>query len=215
MRIQKYIDHTLLKPDVVEKQIIDLCREALEYGFAAVCINPFYTSLVRRELEGSDVKTCVAIGFPLGAASTEVKAYEAIEAAANGAREMDMVINIGALKDRKYEVVERDIAAVVNAVEGKAMVKAIIECCLLTPDEMRKACEIAVKAGAAFVKTSTGFSTGGAKVEDVRLMRDTVGARVGVKASGGIRDYKTALEMINAGATRIGTSAGIEIVKGC
>lgn len=213
MKIQEYIDHTILKPDTLEKDVLRICSEAKEYGFASVCVNPYYTSLVKRELIGSEVKTCVVIGFPLGANTKEVKAFETENAIVNGAQEVDMVINIGALKDKKYDVVEDDIKAVVDAAKDKAHVKVIIECCLLTKEEIIKACEISVKAGAHFVKTSTGFSKGGAKVEDVELMKKTVGEKAEVKASGGIRDYVKAKAMIEAGANRIGASAGIDIVR--
>ena len=213
MEISKYIDHTILKPDATSEEVKKVCSEAKEYNFASVCINPYYAKLVSSELEGTDVKTCVVIGFPLGANTKEVKAFEASNAVANGAQEVDMVINIAALKDKKYDVVENDIKAVVDSVKGKALVKVIIECCLLTNEEMVMACKLSLKAGTDFVKTSTGFSTSGAKAEDVKLMRETVGENVGVKASGGIRDYKTTMEMINAGANRIGASAGIAIVK--
>ena len=213
MKIQDYIDHTLLKPEATKEQVRILCTEAKEYEFVSVCVNPFYTSLVSKELEGSEVKTCVVIGFPLGATASQVKTFEAETAVRAGAQEVDMVINIGALKDTDYDVVEEDIKAVVDAVKGKALVKVIIETCLLTDEEKAKACELATKTGAHFVKTSTGFSTGGATLGDVALMRKTVGNKVGVKASGGIRDYKTALAMIEAGATRIGTSSGVKIME--
>ena len=213
MEIQKFIDHTLLKPEATEEQVKKICKEARDYKFASVCVNPYYTSLVSKELQGTDVKTCVVIGFPLGANTKEVKAFETKQAIENGAKEVDMVINIGALKDKKYDVVKEDIKAVVNEAKGKALVKVIIETCLLTEEEKVKTCEISKEAGADFVKTSTGFSTGGAKKEDVQLMRKTVGENIGVKASGGIRDYKTSLEMIEAGANRIGASAGIKIVE--
>lgn len=213
MEISKYIDHTILKPDATLEQVKKVCSEAKEYNFASVCINPYYAKLVSSELRGTDVKTCVVIGFPLGANTKEVKAFEATNAVANGAQEVDMVINIAALKDKQYDVVENDIKAVVDSVMGKALVKVIIECCLLTKEEMVIACKLSLKAGTNFVKTSTGFSTSGAKAEDVKLMRETVGKNIGVKAAGGIRDYKTTMEMINAGASRIGASAGINIVK--
>ncbi|RZN69955.1 MAG: deoxyribose-phosphate aldolase [Candidatus Methanolliviera hydrocarbonicum] len=213
MKIQDYIDHTLLKPEATKEQVRTLCIEAKEYEFSSVCVNPFYTSLVSKELEGSEVKTCVVIGFPLGATASQVKTFEAETAVRAGAQEVDMVINIGALKDTDYDVVEEDIKAVVDAVKGKALVKVIIETCLLTDKEKAKACELATKTGAHFVKTSTGFSTGGATLGDVALMRKTVGNKAGVKASGGIRDYKTALAMIEAGATRIGTSSGVKIME--
>jgi len=211
--MQKYIDHTLLKPEATEEQVIKICTQAKEYGFASVCVNPYYTSLVSAQLQGSMVKTCIVVGFPLGASSTVVKAFEAEDAIKNGAEEVDMVMNIGALKNKKYNVVEDDIKAVVEKSKGKALVKVIIETCLLTKEELVKACELSVQAGADFVKTSTGFSTGGAKAEDVALMRRTVGISIGVKASGGIRDLESANVMIEAGANRIGASAGIAIVK--
>lgn len=213
MKIQRYIDHTILKPEATEEQVIRLCEEAKKYNFASVCVNPYYTSLVNKQLEGTEVKTCVVIGFPLGANTKEVKAFETENAIQNGAQEVDMVINVGALKDKKYDVVQEDIKAVVEKAKGKALVKVIIETCLLNEEEIVKACELSVKAGADFVKTSTGFSTGGAKVEDVALMRKTVGHEVGVKASGGIRDFETTKELIVAGASRIGASAGIKIVE--
>lgn len=213
MEIQSYIDHTLLKPEATEEQIVKICEEAKQNKFVSVCVNPFYASLVRRNLEGSSVKTCVVVGFPLGANTKEVKAFETENAIENGAQEVDMVINIAALKDKKYDVVEEDIKAVAQKAKGRALVKVIIECCLLNEEEIVKACELSVKAGADFVKTSTGFSTGGAKEEDVALMRKTVGNEVGVKASGGIRDFKTTKAMIEAGANRIGASAGIKIVE--
>ena len=213
MQLSKYIDHTILKPDATSEEVKKVCSEAKEYNFASVCINPYYARLVSSELEGTKIKTCVVIGFPLGANTKEVKAFEASNAVANGAQEVDMVINIGALKDKMYDVVENDIKAVVESVKGKALVKVIIECCLLTNEEKVMACSLSLKAGTDFVKTSTGFSTSGAKTEDVKLMRKTVGENIGVKAAGGIRDYKTTMEMISAGANRIGASAGIVIVK--
>lgn len=213
MELSKYIDHTILKPEATSEQVKKVCSEAKQYNFASVCINPYYAKLVSSELKGTEVKTCVVIGFPLGANTKEVKAFEALDAVANGAQEVDMVINIAALKDKNYDVVGNDIKAVVDSVKGKALLKVIIECCLLTKEEKVMACKLSLKAGADFVKTSTGFSTSGAKAEDVKLMRETVGANVGVKAAGGIRDYKTTMEMINAGANRIGASAGIAIVK--
>ncbi len=213
MEIKKYIDHTLLKPEATEEQIIKVCKEAKKYEFASVCVNPYYASLVKEQLKGSGVKTCVVIGFPLGANTKEVKAFETENAIKNGAEEVDMVINVGALKDKKYDVVEKDIRAVVEKAQGNALVKVIIETCLLNEDEIVKACQLSVKVGADFVKTSTGFSTGGAKAEDVALMRKTVGDSVGVKASGGIRDFESTKIMIQAGASRIGASAGIKIVE--
>ncbi len=211
--MQKYIDHTILKPDATEKQVKKICDEAKEYGFASVCVNPYYTDFVSRELKGSDVETCTVIGFPLGATTKEVKAFETKNAIENGAEEVDMVINVGALKDKKYDIVQKDIQAVVDAAKGKALVKVIIECCLLTEEEKQKACELSVGAGADYVKTSTGFSTGGATVEDVKIMSGTVQGKAKVKASGGVRDLKTAEAMVEAGANRIGTSSGIKIVN--
>ncbi|WP_234122836.1 deoxyribose-phosphate aldolase [Clostridium hydrogenum] len=213
MDIAKYIDHTVLKPQATVEEVKKLCKEAKEYNFASVCVNGCYAKLVSTELAGSDVKTCVVVGFPLGAMTKEAKAFETIDAIKNGANEIDMVINVGALKDKNYILVKEDIEAVVNAAKGKALVKVIIETCLLTDEEKIKVCEIAKEAKADFVKTSTGFSTGGATKEDVALMRKTVGEGLGVKASGGIRDYKTAMDMINAGASRIGASSGIAIVS--
>ncbi|WP_432663210.1 deoxyribose-phosphate aldolase [Wukongibacter baidiensis] len=214
MKIQEYIDHTLLKPASTEEQVKKICGEAKEYGFASVCVNAYYTALVRKELEGSNVKTCVVVGFPLGATLKEVKAFETKQAIENGAQEIDMVINIGALKDKKYDVVKEDIKAVVEAAKGKALVKVILETCLLTDEEKVKACELCKEAGADFVKTSTGFSTGGATVEDIKLMRETVGPDMGVKASGGVRTKEDADAVIAAGASRIGASASIAIVEG-
>lgn len=212
MNLASYIDHTILKPEATKQDVIKLCEEAKQYGFASVCVNAYYTKLVADTLKDSEVKTCVVVGFPLGATFTEIKAHETELAIQNGADEVDMVINIGALKDKDYATVEQDIKAVVDAAKGKAIVKVIIETCLLTEEEKVKACELSVKAGADFVKTSTGFSTGGATVEDVTLMRKTVGDQALVKASGGVRDFKGAKAMIDAGADRIGASSGIKIV---
>ncbi|WP_416197813.1 MAG: deoxyribose-phosphate aldolase [Sporanaerobacter sp.] len=211
--IASMIDHTLLKPDATAEMIVDLCREAKEYNFFSVCVNPYYVKLAKDELKESSVKVATVIGFPLGSTPKEVKAFEALEAIKNGADELDMVINIGALKSKDYDTVKEDIKAVVDAAKGKALVKVIIETCLLNDEEKVKACEISEEAGADFVKTSTGFSTGGATVEDVKLMRKTVGDRLGVKASGGIRDYDTVKKMIEAGASRIGASASVKIVQ--
>ena len=208
------IDHTLLKPDATKEQIKVLCEEAKQYQFASVCVNPTWVKYASELLQETEVKVCTVIGFPLGANTPEVKAFETKNAIENGAHEMDMVINIGALKDKDDELVERDIRAVTGLHTGKALIKVIIETCLLTDEEKIRACEIAVKAGADFVKTSTGFSTGGATVEDVALMRKTVGPDIGVKASGGVRNLKDAKAVIEAGATRIGASAGIAIVNG-
>ncbi|WP_421721826.1 deoxyribose-phosphate aldolase [Anaerobacillus alkaliphilus] len=208
------IDHTLLKANATEQEVVVLANEAKEYNFASVCVNPTWVHKAAEILQGTEVKVCTVIGFPLGATTPEVKAFETKNAIENGATEVDMVINIGALKDKENELVERDIKAVVEAAKGKALTKVIIETSLLTDEEKVRACEIAVKAGTDFVKTSTGFSTGGATVEDITLMRKTVGPNIGVKASGGVRDRETALAMVEAGATRIGASAGIAIVKG-
>lgn len=208
------IDHTALKPETTKAQIEILCAEAKEYKFASVCVNPTWVETAAALLNGTDVKVCTVIGFPLGATTVETKAFETKDAIAKGATEVDMVINIGALKDKNDELVERDIRAVVDAAKGKALTKVIIESCLLTEEEKVRACELSVKAGADFVKTSTGFSTGGATAEDIALMRKTVGPDLGVKASGGVRDRAGALAMVEAGATRIGASAGISIVKG-
>ena len=213
MNIAKYIDHTILKPEATVEDVKKLCMEAREYNFASVCVNGCHAKLVSTELAGTDVKTCVVVGFPLGAMTKEAKAFETKNAIENGASEIDMVINIGALKDRSYTLLKEDIEAVVNAAKGKAIVKVIIETCLLTDEEKVKACVISKEAKADFVKTSTGFSSGGATKEDIALMRKTVGETLGVKASGGVRDYKTAMEMINAGASRIGSSNSIAIVK--
>lgn len=213
MKLNKYIDHTLLKPDASQEQIETLIEEAKKYDFASVCVNPTWVSFAAQALKATDVKVCTVIGFPLGANTPELKAFETSDAIQNGANEIDMVINIGALKSRNFDLVERDIRAVVEAAKG-TLVKVIIETCLLTDDEKVRACQIAQKAGADFVKTSTGFSTGGATVEDVALMRKTVGPDMGVKASGGARSYEDALAFIKAGATRIGASSGVAIMEG-
>lgn len=212
--IAKMIDHTLLKPDATKEQITKLCHEAAEYGFASVCVNPTWVKLAHHMLKDvPEVKVCTVIGFPLGATSSKVKAFEVEQVIEQGATEVDMVINLGALKSGQDDLVKEDIEAVVNAVKGRALTKVIIESSLLTEEEKIRTCELAVEAGADFVKTSTGFSSGGATVEDIALMRKTVGPSIGVKASGGIRDLQTALAMIEAGATRIGASAGIKIVE--
>ncbi|PTL39235.1 deoxyribose-phosphate aldolase [Alkalicoccus saliphilus] len=208
------IDHTLLKPETTKEQVLELCREAAEYGFASVCVNPTWVKTCAEELKNSNAKVCTVIGFPLGANTPEVKAFETKDAIKNGAEEVDMVLNIGALKDGSLELVEQDMRAVQEAAEGKALTKVILETCLLTDDEKRTACSIAVKAGLDFVKTSTGFSFGAATVEDVKLMREAVGDKAGVKASGGVKTKEDAQAMIDAGATRIGASAGVAIVKG-
>lgn len=212
MDLGKYIDHTVLKPDANEEDVIKMCEEAIQYAFASVCINPSYVKLVSEKLGGTHVKTCTVIGFPLGATPKEVKVFETRTAIANGAEEIDMVINIGALKSGSYHIIEEEIKAVVHEAKGKAHVKVIIETCLLTDEEKEKACVLSVNAGADFVKTSTGFSSGGATLDDVKLMKQVVAGQAKVKASGGVRDYKTALAMIEAGADRIGTSSGIKIV---
>ena len=213
MKLNKYIDHTLLKPDASQEQIETLIEEAKKYDFASVCVNPTWVNFAAQALKATDVKVCTVIGFPLGANTPELKAFETSDAIQNGANEIDMVINIGALKSRNFDLVERDIRAVVEAAKG-TLVKVIIETCLLTDDEKVKACQIAQKAGADFVKTSTGFSTGGATVADVALMRKTVGPDMGVKASGGARSYEDALAFIKAGATRIGASSSVAIMEG-
>ncbi len=213
-KIANMIDHTALKADTSKEIVTTLCNEAKEYQFASVCVNPTWVKYAFEQLAGSDVKVCTVIGFPLGANTPETKAFETTNAIENGATEVDMVINIGALKDKDDELVKRDIEAVVNAASNKALTKVIIETSLLTEEEKVRACELAVQAGADYVKTSTGFSTGGATVEDITLMRKTVGPTIGVKASGGVRDTKGADALIAAGATRIGASSGVAIVKG-
>ncbi len=208
------IDHTLLKPEATKDQIVKLCEEAMEFGFASVCVNPTYVSLAAGLLKDTPVKVCTVVGFPLGASTPLVKAVEARDAIAAGAREIDMVINVGALKSGDDDLVGREIRAVVEAARGRALVKVILETALLTNDEKVKACLIAKAEGADFVKTSTGFGPGGATVEDVRLMRKVVGADMGVKAAGGIKTLETARAMVEAGASRIGASASVAIVKG-
>ncbi|MGH0427814.1 deoxyribose-phosphate aldolase [Bacillus hominis] len=212
MNIAKLIDHTVLKPDTKKEDVMKVLEEAKKYNFASVCINPTWVKLAAEELTGHDVDVCTVIGFPLGANTTETKVFETKDAIAKGATEVDMVINIGALKDGDNEFVEKDIYEVVQAAKGKALVKVIIETCLLTDEEKVRACELSVKSGADFVKTSTGFSTGGATAEDIALMRKTVGPNVGVKASGGVRIREDADKMIEAGASRIGASASVAIV---
>ncbi len=212
MSIAGFIDHTLLRADATEEDIRRLCAEAGKYGFYAVCVNPFFVEKARDFLSGSPVKLATVVGFPLGASRTEVKVYEAMRAALSGADELDIVINVGAARDGLWGLVERDIADVVSATEGLVH-KAIIEACYLTEDEKRRAVEAVLKAGAAFVKTSTGFGPGGATVGDVRLIKDIAGGRAGIKAAGGIRTLEQARAMVEAGATRIGTSSGVAIVK--
>lgn len=212
--IAKIIDHTILKPEASVDAVEKICKEALEHKFASVCINPCHVALCSKLLKDSSVKVCTVIGFPLGATTKEVKVFETKNAIDNGAEEVDMVINIGALKDKNYDYVKEDIKSVVEAAKGKALTKVIIETCLLTDDEKIIACKLSKEAGADFVKTSTGFSKGGATKEDVKLMRDTVGVNMGVKASGGVRSTEDALNVIEAGASRIGASASISICEG-
>lgn len=208
------IDHTALKPDTSKEEIVTLCIEAKRYNFASVCVNPTWVELAAELLKDTGVDICTVIGFPLGANTPKTKAFETKDTIDKGATEVDMVINIAALKDGDYNLVERDIRAVVEAATGKALTKVIIETCLLTDEEKERVCRLAVQAGADFVKTSTGFSTGGATVEDISLMRKIVGPTIGVKASGGVRSKEDAKAMIAAGATRIGASTGISIVNG-
>ncbi len=213
MQLNKYIDHTLLKADATAAQIKKLCAEARQYDFASVCVNSCHVPLAKAELEGTDVKVCCVVGFPLGACFTEAKAYEASLSVERGAEEVDMVINIGAAKEGNWGLVEQDIKAVVDACHPKAILKVIIETCLLTDEEKRQACLCAKRAGADFVKTSTGFSISGATPEDVALMRETVGPHMGVKAAGGVRCTEDADKMISSGATRLGTSSGVKLMK--
>ena len=209
----KLFDHTILKADATEEAVAKICAEAIEYGFMSVCVNTYYTAFVAEKLKGTDVKVCTVVGFPLGQMSTKAKALETECAVADGAQEIDMVLNVAALKNGKYDVVLSYIKAV-KAACGDALLKVILETCLLTKEEIVKGCELSVEAGADFVKTSTGFSTGGATTEDIALMRRTVGPDIGVKASGGVRDYKGAVAMVEAGASRIGASATIAILSG-
>ncbi len=213
MKLASMIDHTILKPEAGKEQVETICREAREYGFASVCVNSSYVPLCAELLRDTEVKVCTVIGFPLGAMSTAAKAAEARQAILDGAEELDMVIHIGMLKDGNNEYVEQDIHSVVEEARGKAAVKVIIETCLLSEEEKIRACLLAKKAGADYVKTSTGFSTGGATAEDIALMKKTVGKNMKVKASGGIRTREKAEEMRKAGADRIGTSSGIRIVE--
>ncbi|GAB6098642.1 deoxyribose-phosphate aldolase [Halanaerocella petrolearia] len=212
-KLAEFIDHTILGADTTAEDVKEKCREALEYNFASVCINPSYVPVAKEELQESEAKVCTVIGFPLGSTTSQIKALEAKEAVDNGAQEIDMVINIGALKSGDWDLVKEDIVAVVEAT-GQALTKVIIETCYLTDQEKKKACQIAQEAGADFVKTSTGFGTNGATISDVKLMREVVGDDLGVKASGGIRDKETAIRMIEAGATRIGASSGVKIISG-
>ena len=212
--IANMIDHTILKAVATKEDVKKLCNEAKEYNFFSVCINPANIEFAKKELEGSSVKVCTVIGFPLGANTSEVKAFETKDAIKKGADEVDMVINIGALKDKDYDYVLNDIKAVVDAANKEALVKVIIETCYLTDDEKKIACELSVKAGADFVKTSTGFGTGGSTPEDIKLMREVVGPNIGVKASGGVRNQEDAKAVIEAGCSRIGASASVAITKG-
>lgn len=213
MKYEKYFDHTILKPDASKEAVLTICKEALEHDFASVCVNQYRTKLVAEQLKGSDVKVCTVVGFPLGAVNTEVKVFETEQAIKDGAQEIDMVLNIGALKDRDYDIVKEDIQRVKQACGQQAILKVIIETCLLTEEEKEKACQLSVEANADFVKTSTGFSTKGATEEDVALMKKVVNGKAFVKASGGIRDYETAQKMIAAGADRLGTSATVKIAE--
>lgn len=208
----KLFDHTILKADATKEAVEKVCQEAREYGFASVCVNSYYTAFAAEQLKGSDVKVCTVVGFPLGQMSTRGKCAETAAAVEDGAQEIDMVLNVGAMKDKDYPAVLADIRQVKAACRD-ALLKVILETCLLTKEEIVKACELAKEAGADFVKTSTGFSTGGARAEDVSLMRKTVGDALGVKASGGIRDRETAEKMVAAGASRLGTSATVAIVS--
>lgn len=213
MNLNKLIDHTALKPNTSKEAILKLINEAKEYNFASVCVNPCWIKLAHQELANTDVKVCTVIGFPLGANTTEVKVFEAKDAISKGAQEIDMVINIAMLKDKAYDYIENEIRQIVEVAKDKALVKVIIETCLLTDEEKVIACELAKKAGADFVKTSTGFSTGGATTHDIALMRKTVGPEMGVKASGGVHTHEEALAMVDSGATRIGASAGVKLLK--
>ncbi|WP_353894404.1 deoxyribose-phosphate aldolase [Proteinivorax hydrogeniformans] len=212
-KLASMIDHTLLKAQSTKEQVTKLCKEAKEYNFATVCVNPSYIEQAKKELKGTNVGITTVIGFPLGASTSETKAFETKDAIAKGATEIDMVLNVGQMKSQNYDYVQEDIKAVVQAANG-VTVKVILETCYLTDEEIVKACEFSVQANANFVKTSTGFGTGGATKEHIKLMRDTVGPEIGVKASGGVRDQKTAKEMVDSGATRIGASSSIDIVKG-
>lgn len=214
MELNRMMDHTILKADATEQDVLQVIVEAKEYHFYSVCINPTWVKLAAEKLAGEPVAVCTVIGFPLGANTSEVKAYETTDAINNGADEVDMVINVGALKSAQYKKVQQDIEAVVAAAKDRALVKVIIETALLTKEEIVKACELAQAAGADFVKTSTGFSTSGAAAADVKLMRETVGSSMGVKASGGIHSAQEAMAMIEAGANRLGTSASVAIITG-
>ena len=212
MKFEKYFDHTILKPEASHEEVAQICREAVEYGFASVCVNGCFAGYVAESLKGSGVDTCVVIGFPLGASDTEVKVFETKKAIEAGADEIDMVINIGAMKDKKYDYVVEEIRKIKEAC-GSKVLKVILETCLLSDDEIVKACELSTEAGADFVKTSTGFNSQGATVHAVSLMKEAVKGKARVKASGGIRDLNTANAMIEAGADRLGTSATVKIVS--
>lgn len=214
LQLAGYIDHTYLRPDAGEAEMSKLCEEAVKYRFFSVCVNSYWVSFCDKALAGTSTQISAVCGFPLGASSTEVKAYEAANAVDRGAAEIDMVLPIGLLIKGVHAEVFDDISAVVRSVDGKAKVKVILETCMLTPEQIVAGCRLAVEAGAQYVKTSTGFAAAGATVNDVRLMRRTVSPHIGVKASGGIRDTTTALAMIRAGANRLGTSSGIAIVEG-
>jgi deoxyribose-phosphate aldolase len=211
MKINKYIDHTVLKATTVKEDIVKLCQEAKEYGFFSVCVNGCYVSLASEELRGTDVKIAAVVGFPLGAMSSEAKVFEAKKCIEDGASEIDMVINVGLLKSGENKLVEDEIRAVKEAI-GDKVLKVIIETCYLTEKEKRTACQLSLNANADFVKTSTGFGTGGATFEDVALMKEVVGDRAQIKASGGVRDLETAMKYIEMGVTRLGTSSGVMLV---
>ena len=213
IKLHRFIDHTLLKPEATEADIGRLCDEAKKYHFWSVCVNTYYVSVAAAQVEGTDINVCSISGFPLGAVNSEVKVFEAARAVADGANEIDMVLNIGAFKSGRKDYVLNDINRVVRVCAGKAIVKVIIEAALLSDEEKREACRIAIDAGASFVKTSTGFGPPGATIHDVKIMRETVGNRFGVKASAGIRTAKDAVNLIKAGATRIGASAGVKIIE--
>ena len=212
--LAKYIDHTVLKATATAKEIEVLCCEAKKYGFASVCVNTYFVAMAKKLLKGSSVKVCTVVGFPLGAMVKEAKAFEAVKAVADGAREVDMVMNVSAFKSGELKYVEDDMRLLVSSVPDDICVKVILETCYLTLDEVKLASELAMNAGANFVKTSTGFGTGGATLENVRAMKGVVGDNLEVKASGGVKDLETAKQMIKAGATRIGTSSGVELVNG-
>lgn len=215
MNLNRYIDHTLLKADATASQVEKLCQEAKEHEFFSVCINSYYVKKAVSLLRGSNTAVCTVVGFPLGASTMETKRFEAMKAIAEGAREIDMVLNVSAVKSGEWQYALDDMSSLAQVCHQQGgLLKVILETCLLTEEEKKKACELAVKAGVDFVKTSTGFSTGGATIEDVKLMRSIVGDKLGVKASGGVRDAQTARAMIEAGASRLGTSASVEIMKG-